>query len=900
MPIQKTYKKYEHLSSFGVVASIRSNVLLTDSLFQTDDDDASSFFAITAAVENVTVWDIKKAEKVKIFKGDKEEVTALAKSEKSNVLAVGYSDGSIKVWNLKICASEVSLSGHKSAVSCLSFDGNGTKLVSGSADTEIIVWDIVSECGLYRLKGHKGMITSCLFMKTKNILVTSSKDMLVKFWDLDTQHCFLTVVGHRSEIWQIGLINNETRLITGSGDSELRIYKITDEKQDDGSLLNVELFGVILRQSKGRVVSLVSDSEGRYLACHGTDSNVDIYHVLNEEEVKQKIHKKRKKETARLKKLPESKQLTEIKPDVVQEVGDEIVHLQGFRLKEKIRSCDINLNGKGELKVLLMYTNNSCGCYRIYLEESPLQCNLWSMLQHMGHRTDVRATGISSDASLILSGSGETVKIWNRNTLKCIRTMESDYCICCLFVPGDRHVIIGTKSGKLQLFDINAGNLLESVDAHDGCIWGLSLSADKNSFVSGSADHEVKFWDFELVQDKNYSTTAKRLSMTHTQTLKMAEEILAIKYSSNGQLLAVSLLDSTIKVFMADSLKFFLSLYGHKFPVLCLDISMDSCLIITGSADKNIKIWGLEFGDCHKSIFAHDDTITAVQFVAKTHYFFSASKDNTIKYWDADKFQNIMTLNGHHGEILAMSVSSGGEYVVTASHNKSLRLWQRTEELLVIEEEREMEREEADEMSMIERNEKPIPGENDDEVGKAGKKTLETVKAAERIMEAIELFKEETEKQKDEGDTYEPHPILKATGMTPTRYVLDVLVKVKSSELEESLLVFPFSYVIDLLELIKEWLQRSWQVERVVRCSTFLLKIHHNEITSSPVLLSTVDSLKQHTQQSVKLLKDQVGFNLAGLRFLRQQLELRNVSFFDDAKENFNKKAKTKKIVAFA
>lgn len=56
-----------------------------------------------------------------------------------------------------------------------------------------------------------------------------------------------------------------------------------------------------------------------------------------------------------------------------------------------------------------------------------------------------------------------------------------------------------------------------------------------------------------------------------------------------------------------DSLKFFLTLYGHKLPVLCMDISSDGDLIVTGSADKNLKIWGLDFGDCHKSLFAHAD-----------------------------------------------------------------------------------------------------------------------------------------------------------------------------------------------------------------------------------------------------------------------------------------------------
>lgn len=54
------------------------------------------------------------------------------------------------------------------------------------------------------------------------------------------------------------------------------------------------------------------------------------------------------------------------------------------------------------------------------------------------------------------------------------------------------------------------------------------------------------------------------------------------------------------QVYFEDSLKFFLSLYGHKLPVLCMSISSDNTLLITGSADKNVKIWGLDFGDCHR------------------------------------------------------------------------------------------------------------------------------------------------------------------------------------------------------------------------------------------------------------------------------------------------------------
>ena len=73
------------------------------------------------------------------------------------------------------------------------------------------------------------------------------------------------------------------------------------------------------------------------------------------------------------------------------------------------------------------------------------------------------------------------------------------------------------------------------------------------------------------------------------------------------------LYDDLFQVFFADTLKFFLSLYGHKLPVTAMDISSDSTLLVTGSADRNLKIWGLDFGDCHKSLFAHDDTVTGLR-----------------------------------------------------------------------------------------------------------------------------------------------------------------------------------------------------------------------------------------------------------------------------------------------
>ncbi|XP_056145530.1 WD repeat-containing protein 3 [Lampris incognitus] len=929
MGLTKQYLRYAATAVFGVIGSQKANIA-----YVTLRGGERGRHVAVAACEHVFIWDVRKAEKVLILQGNKHEVTFLCPSPDGVHIAVGYEDGTVRLFSLLSGESNVSFNGHKSAVTVIHYDTLGARLVTGSRDTDVIVWDIINECGLYRLKGHKDAITEALFLKNKNLLLTSSKDNFVKWWDLDTQHCFKTMVGHRSEVWGMVLLNQENRLLTGSADSELRAWDITyqqeakaegepedkkgktllddeelnEERLDESpeeSIVRCKKAGSILRETRDRVVSLTTDAKARVIACHGNESVLELFTVLSEEEVEKKMTKKLKKAKKKAAKAQEGAGEEASEPVVEKMLKDEIIRLTNIKASSKIRWVDCLCCVGNELRVALLLQNNTVETYSLKMSDTPTPtANKTARLTLGGHRTDIRTLAFSSDNLAILSASGETVKVWNRSTLQVIRTMACEYAISSVFVPGDRQIILGTKSGKLQIFELASGSLLETVDAHNGALWSLCLAPDQRSIVTGGADKTVKFWDFELVRDQEAGQ--KKLTLKHTRTLQLEEDVLCVKFSPNHRLLAVSLLDCTVKVFYTDTLKFFLSLYGHKLPVLCLDISHDSSLIVTGSADRNVKIWGLDFGDCHRSMFAHDDSVMFLQFVPKTHLFFTAGKDKKIKQWDADKFEHIQTLEGHHREVWCLAISPSGDHIVSSSHDKSLRLWERTREPIILEEEREMEREAEFEESMAKGDEPVVPGETQGEAAPAGKKTVETVKAAEQIMEALELYREENRKMEEHKYACEnagkqlpppkPNPILVFGNVSPSRYVLDVIKKVRSSELEVSLLVLPFPYIPELLTLFNSYIQQGLEVELVCRCLFFLLRIHFGQITSNQMLLSVIDELRTNTVSKVREIRDLFGFNGAGLQFLQREIESKeDVMFFADATGRLEEKTRKRR-----
>lgn len=914
MGLTKQYLKYVPAGNANIIASPRCNIVFVNL------DGQEGRFVATAACEHVYIWDLRLGEKARVLSGEKACVTRLAASPDKRHIAVGYVDGTVKTFNLNTGENISIFVGHKSEITALAYDMLGHRLATGAKDTDIIVWDIVAETGICRLSGHKGVITKLVFMKEHNIIISASKDTFVKFWDLDTEHNFKTLVGHKSEVWSLVLMNNDRYLITGCNDVELRVWKITfldnknielasaigtlDIKEENEESVDTDMkypvkcdkIGSILRTAGGRVVSLEIDSTCKVLGCHGVGNSIELFYLLPEDTVKDRFAKRLKKERRKAKEKKEENNAEKELPSAPS-LTDEIKRLSVVQVSGKVKGFDLVIGKGNELRLCVGVNNNSIELHSLYVEEKNSEVkHLRSIMAH-GHRTDVRAVCFSSDNLAFVTVSGDSVKLWNRPTLACLRTVLCGYALTVTFVPGDRHLIVGLKDGKMLVIDIASGDILEEVAAHSKELWSVTLFPDLKGVASGSGDKTVKFWNFELIEDPDNKIKAKVLSVLHARTLKLEESVLCVRISPNNRFVAVSLLDCTIKIFFLDTFKFFVSLYGHKLPVLCMDISSDSMLIATGSADRNVKIWGLDFGDCHKSIFAHDDSVTGLSFVHGTHYFFTSGKDGKIKQWDADIFQKITTLQGHAGESWNCCVSPNGVFVASCGSDRVVRLYEKTNEPLVLQDEAEEEREQLE-------NEL-VTGETTAVLGQKQKalpsrKTVNSEKAAELILECLEISKEyETELSKAvSADKPPPLPLLmQACDCTSTEdFMIETFKRVRASELEETLLLLPYSAACDILQRLPSLLENGYHTELLARLALCLIQAHHGPIMANQNLLPTLEIVKKLAIEKISALRDMVGFNLHGMMYVQRILEEREgIQFFRDATKNVEHKKKIRR-----
>eukprot|EP00944_MAST-04C_sp_MAST-4C-sp1_P010775 g10775.t1 len=177
---------------------------------------------------------------------------------------------------------------------------------------------------------------------------------------------------------------------------------------------------------------------------------------------------------------------------------------------------------------------------------------------------------------------------------------------------------------------------VSTLEGHTLTISALAEKTDGSALASGSRDTTVRVWDPAASKEVVKSTTSRNL-VTCLQWLPSNSSILA----QGSEDLKLRLWDVRSGIMKASQ-----TYSGYVYFPLCMDISRDGHLLMTGSKGFNsvgceIRIWDLRMNKQMLELRGHDQDVKECFFLrfgdGKTRII-SGSKDKTIRVWDINKY----------------------------------------------------------------------------------------------------------------------------------------------------------------------------------------------------------------------------------------------------------------------
>lgn len=329
---------------------------------------------------------------------------------------------------------------------------------------------------------------------------------MIKVWDLKTQQCVETHIAHTGECWSLGV--HEDLAITASADSQVKIWHLNFESEAGSKLIEKGIYEKQSNQRGSSIEFVTTTDETTFFYIQNADKSIEIFRIRKEEEILKATRKREK----RLKEKGLSDE--EIKQNIQDGYISMIMHpFQILRSNFKVKAAAWGQATASKLDLVVTTASNTVEYYTIPYEKKEPKLpapNRLHSVELQGHRTDVRAMDISNDSSLLATASNGTLKVWNLKTRMCLRTFDCGYALCCRFLPGGFLIVVGTRNGDLQLFDLASSTMLDNKEgAHDAAIWSLDITSDGKKLVTGSADKSVKFWKFQVEKDLIAGTVDK-------------------------------------------------------------------------------------------------------------------------------------------------------------------------------------------------------------------------------------------------------------------------------------------------------------------------------------------------------------------------------------------------------
>jgi WD40 repeat protein len=198
-------------------------------------DGKTAFGAGNDAI--VRTWDVSTGKEVRSLKGHTESVWGAALSPDGKLLATGSWDKSVRLWEAATGKPVRKFDGVEQKIRCLAFAPDGKRIAAGLFDGDgdpsaVWLWDVGTGKKVLALEGHTKPITSVCYSSDGARLLTASFDGSVRLWDASNGKELKKFEGHTARV-ECAAFVGENKVVSCSDipDGTVRVWDVASGKE---------------------------------------------------------------------------------------------------------------------------------------------------------------------------------------------------------------------------------------------------------------------------------------------------------------------------------------------------------------------------------------------------------------------------------------------------------------------------------------------------------------------------------------------------------------------------------------------------------------------------------------------------------------------------------------------
>lgn len=197
---------------------------------------------------------------------------------------------------------------------------------------------------------------------------------------------------------------------------------------------------------------------------------------------------------------------------------------------------------------------------------------------------------------------------------------------------------------------------------HSKTIWSLAASHDGQTLASSSGDTTIKVWHLPSGRP------------THTLSGHSAA-VWSVAMTPDGKSLISGSGDQTIRVWNLKTGKLSRTLTGSQATVWAVAISADGNTLVSADGNNTIRVWNLQSGELLRSFPAQTSRLRTIALSPDGQTLASGGEGQDINIWDVNTGQLIRTLAAHKSKIITLAISPDGQTLVSGSNDETVEIW---------------------------------------------------------------------------------------------------------------------------------------------------------------------------------------------------------------------------------